>query len=161
MKRRILFLCTGNSARSQIAEALVMLEASDRFEAASAGSKPASRVHPLAIQALGQVGIDWSGREPKGSGAVVEQAWDIVITVCDRAKEACPIFPGRPATAHWGMEDPADVEGTDEEKLRAFARTRDLIWRRIDQLLALPFEKLDRRALERRLGAIASDEAAR
>jgi arsenate reductase len=156
-KRRILFLCTGNSARSQIAEALVATKASDRFDAASAGSKPAAQVNPLAIEALRQVGIDWSGREPKGLGAVETQPWDIVITVCDRAKEACPIFPGRPATAHWGMDDPAEVEGTSEERLRAFILTRQLLARRIDLLLALPLEKLDRLALERRLDGIPTD----
>jgi arsenate reductase len=156
-KRRILFLCTGNSARSQIAEALVAAKGSDRFDAASAGSKRAGRVNPLAIEALRQVGIEWSGREPKGLDAVQEQAWDIVITVCDRAKEACPIFPGRPATAHWGMDDPAEVEGTEDERLRAFVLTRQLLARRIDLLLALPLEKLDRLSLERRLGSIAGE----
>jgi arsenate reductase len=160
-KRRILFLCTGNSARSQIAEALVTHKASDRFEAASAGSKPAPQVNPFAIEVLSEVGIDWSGRSPKSVDAVLGQPWDIVITVCDRAKEACPIFPGRPATAHWGMEDPAEVGGSTEEKRGAFSRTRQLLARRIDLLLALPLEKIDRLSLERRLGAIASDEAAR
>jgi arsenate reductase len=156
-KRRILFLCTGNSARSQIAEALVATKASDRFDAASAGSKPAARVNPLAVEALQQVGIEWSGREPKGLDAVAAQPWDIVITVCDRAKEACPIFPGQPATAHWGMDDPAEVEGTKEERLRAFVLTRQLLGRRIDLLLALPLEKLDRLALEGRLRSIPAD----
>ena len=159
-KRRILFLCTGNSARSQIAEALVATRASDRFDAASAGSKPAARVNPLAVEVLRQVGIDWSGREPKGLDAVGSQPWDVVITVCDRAKEACPIFPGRPATAHWGMEDPAEVGGTEDERLRAFTFTRQLLARRIDLLLALPIEKLDQLSLERQLGSIASDGAA-
>jgi arsenate reductase len=156
-KRRILFLCTGNSARSQIAEALVANKASDRFDAASAGSKPAAQVNPLAVEVLRQVGIDWSGRQPKGLDAVASQRWDIVITVCDRAKEACPIFPGHPATAHWGMDDPAEVEGTNEERLRAFVLTRQLLARRIDLLLALPLEKLDRLSLERRLGSIAGE----
>ena len=160
-KRRILFLCTGNSARSQIAEALVTQKGHERFEAASAGSKPAPRVNPLAIETLRQVGIDWSGRAPKGIDAVADLPWDIVITVCDRAKEACPIFPGRPATAHWGMEDPAEVEGTDAEKRDAFSLTRQLLSRRIDLLLALPVEKLDKLSLERRLGSIASDAAPR
>jgi arsenate reductase len=156
-KRRILFLCTGNSARSQIAEALVATKGSDRFEAASAGSKPAAQVNPLAVEVLRQVGVDWSGREPKGLDSVAGQPWDIVITVCDRAKEACPIFPGRPATAHWGMDDPAEVAGTEEERLRAFTLTRQMLARRVDRLLALPLEKLDRLSLERRLGSIATD----
>jgi arsenate reductase len=156
-RRKILFLCTGNSARSQIAEALVAAKAPDRFDAASAGSKPAARVNPLAIEALRQAGIEWTGREPKGLDAVEGQSWDIVITVCDRAKEACPIFPGQPAAAHWGMDDPAEVEGTKDERLRAFTLTRQILARRIDLLVALPLEKLDRLSLERRLGAIPTD----
>jgi arsenate reductase len=158
-KRRILFLCTGNSARSQIAEALVASKASDRFDAASAGSKPAARVNPLAVEVLGEVGIDWTGREPKGLDAVASERWDIVITVCDRAKDACPVFPGQPASAHWGMGDPAEVEGTREERLSAFTRTRQILARRIDLLLALPLEKLDRLSLERRLDGIPTDAA--
>jgi arsenate reductase len=156
-RRRILFLCTGNSARSQIAEALVATKASDRFDAASAGSKPAARVNPLAVEVLGDVGIDWTGRVPKGLDAVASERWDIVITVCDRAKDACPVFPGQPASAHWGMEDPAEVEGTREERLSAFTRTRQILARRIDLLLALPLEKLDRLSLERRLDGIPID----
>ncbi|MGE0160363.1 MAG: arsenate reductase ArsC [Gemmatimonadales bacterium] len=159
--RRILFLCTGNSARSQIAEALVTHKGSGRFTAASAGSKPASQVHPRAVEVLRQAGIEWIGREPKGLDAVAAASWDIVITVCDRAKESCPIFPGQPATAHWGMEDPAEVEGTEEVKLRAFTRTRQLLARRIDLLLALPIEKLDRLSLERRLRAIPAESDTR
>ncbi len=151
---RILFLCTGNSARSQMAEALISTKGGDRFLAASAGSKPAPRVNPHAVEALRRVGIEWTGREPKGIEDVESEEWDFVITVCDRAKEACPILPGHPVTAHWGMDDPAEVEGTDEEKLEAFVATRDLLARRIDLLLALPLEKCDRLALERRLGSI-------
>jgi arsenate reductase len=158
-RRRILFLCTGNSARSQIAEALVASKASDRFDAASAGSSPAARVNPLAVEVLGDVGIDWTGREPKGLDAVASERWDIVITVCDRAKDACPVFPGQPASAHWGMGDPAEVEGTREERLSAFTRTRQILARRIDLLLALPLEKLDRLSLERRLDGIPTDAA--
>jgi arsenate reductase len=125
-----------------------------RFEPASAGSKPAERVNPQAIEALARVGIDWSGHRPKGIDALASETWDFVITVCDRAKESCPVLPGRPVSAHWGMEDPAEVEGSDADKRRAFERTRQLLGRRLDLMLALPLEKLDRLVLERELADI-------
>jgi protein-tyrosine-phosphatase len=157
--RRVLFLCTGNSARSQIAEALMNQKSRGRFEAHSAGSQPAARVNPLAIEALRQVGIEWSGHVPRSVDGLTEEQWDFVITVCDRAKEACPILPGHPIHAHWGMDDPAAVEGTTAEKDHAFAVARTLIGRRIDLMLALPIEKLERMALEQRLNAIAGQTA--
>lgn len=151
---RILILCTGNSARSQIAEALLTHKAGDRFLAASAGSKPAARVNPNAIRVLAEAGIEWSGKTPKGLEGLEQDRWDYVITVCDRAKEACPIFPGQPIVAHWGMPDPAEVEGNDEVKLRAFRDSFTVLARRIDLLLALPAEKLDRLRLEQRVREI-------
>lgn len=153
---RILILCTGNSARSQIAEALLTRKGADRFQVASAGSRPAGRVNPLAVKVLAEAGIDWSGRSPKGLEGLDREPWDFVITVCDRAKEACPIFPGQPIMAHWGMPDPAEVEGEDETKLRAFRETLMVLNRRIDLLLALPMEKLDRLRLERGVQEIGS-----
>jgi protein-tyrosine-phosphatase len=153
---RILILCTGNSARSQIAEALFTHKAGARFQAASAGSKPAPRVNPYAIQVLKEVGIDWSGRAPKGLEGLEQDQWDFVITVCDRAKEACPIFPGKPVVAHWGMPDPAEIEGTEEAKLRVFRDTLMVLARRIDLFLALPAEKLDRLRLEQRVRDIGA-----
>ena len=154
---RVLFLCTGNSARSQMAEALMNKKAQGRFVAESAGSQPAARVNPFAVQALSDIGIEWSGRTPRSVDGLVDQHWDLVITVCDKAKEACPILPGHPVHAHWGMEDPADVEGSDAEKTRAFTAARALLARRIDLMLALPVEKLQRVSLERRLGEIAAE----
>jgi len=153
---RILILCTGNSARSQIAEALLVHKAAGRFQAASAGSRPAVRVNPLAIRVLAEAGIDWSGRVPKGLEGLEREEWDFVITVCDRAKEACPIFPGTPIMAHWGMPDPAEVEGSEEVRLRAFRDSFAVLSRRIDLLLALPTEKLDRLRLERRVRDIGN-----
>ena len=153
---RILILCTGNSARSQIAEALFTHKAGARFQAASAGSKPAPRVNPYAIQVLKEVGIDWSGRAPKGLEGLGQDQWDFVITVCDRAKEACPIFPGKPVVAHWGMPDPAGMEGTEEAKLRGFRDTLMVLARRIDLFLALPAEKLDHLRLEQRVRDIGA-----
>jgi arsenate reductase len=151
---RVLILCTGNSARSQIAEALINHKGAGRMLAGSAGAQPAPRVNPLAVRVLGEAGIDWHGHAPQGIDAVFGQPWDIVITVCDRAKESCPVFPGQPVTAHWGMPDPAEVQGTDDDKLAAFRDTLHLLGRRIDLLLAIPREKLERYVLEQRVRAI-------
>jgi arsenate reductase len=154
---RVLVLCTGNSARSQIAEALLNRRGKGRVVADSAGTKPAPRVNPYAVRALAEVGIDWSGHAPQGLEPVLEREWDLVITVCDNAKESCPVFPGRTMTAHWGMPDPAEVQGTDEEKLAAFRSTLGLLSRRVDLLLALPAEKLERLALQQRIRDIARE----
>jgi arsenate reductase (thioredoxin) len=153
---RILVLCTGNSARSQIAEALLAAKGKGRFAAASAGSKPAARVNPFAVQVLAEAGIDWTGRTPRGMDGLEREPWDLVITVCDRAKESCPYFPGQPVLAHWGMPDPAEVEGPDEWKLAAFRDTFITLSRRIDLLLAFPLEELERLALERRVRDIGT-----
>jgi arsenate reductase len=152
--RSVLFLCTGNSARSQIAEALMNKKAHGRFVASSAGSRPAPRINPLAVQTLREIGIDWAGHEPRSIDSIIGQKFDFVITVCDNAKEACPILPGHPIHAHWGMEDPAEVQGTDEEKARAFTAARVLLSRRIDLMLALPIEKLEHLMLGGRLREI-------
>jgi arsenate reductase len=138
-----------------MAEALMNRKGHGRFVAESAGSHPAARVNPFAIEALRQAGIEWSGRAPRSVDGLVDQQWDFVITVCDRAKESCPILPGHPIHAHWGMEDPAEVQGTDAEKRQAFLVASQLIARRIDLMLALPTEKLERLALEQRRRAIA------
>lgn len=152
--KRILILCTGNSARSQIAEALLARKGRGRFEVASAGSRPAPQVNPLAVRVLQDAGIDWTGRTPKAIDEVSDQSWDFVITVCDRAREACPIFPGTPILAHWGMPDPAEVTGSEEVRLRAFIDTLTVLNRRIDLFLALPSDKLDRLILEQRVRSI-------
>jgi arsenate reductase len=154
---RVLFLCTGNSARSQMAEALMNAKSQGRFVAESAGSHPAARVNPFAVRALRDIGIEWSGHSPRGVDGLVGQRWDFVITVCDRARESCPILPGHPVHTHWGMEDPAEVDGSDETKTRAFTAARVLLARSIDLMLALPIDKLQRVTLERRLGDIASE----
>lgn len=153
---RVLVLCTGNSARSQIAEALLNRKGRGRFLAESAGSQPATRVNPLAVQALREGGIDWVGHPPRGLDGLETEPWDFVITVCDRAKESCPIFPGQPVLAHWGMPDPAEVEGDEARKLQAFRDAVATLGRRIDLLLALPIEKLERLVLEQRVRAIGS-----
>ena len=153
---RVLILCTGNSARSQIAEALLATKGAGRFAAASAGSRPAERVNPFAVRVLAEAGIDWTGKRPRGMDGLETEQWDFVITVCDRAKESCPYFPGQPVLAHWGMPDPAEVEGSDDVKLAAFRDTLITLGRRIDLLLALPVEKLERLALERRVRDIGT-----
>lgn len=153
-KFRLLFLCTGNSARSQMAEALLNWKGKGRFDAASAGSKPAARVNPYALETLREHGVPWAGHPPRSVDGLEREPWDFVITVCDRAKESCPIFPGQPVLAHWGMADPAEVEGTEANKQKAFRDAFVLLSRRIDLLLELPLTKLDRLALEARVRAI-------
>jgi len=148
---RVLFLCTGNSARSQIAEKILNRKGRGRFVAESAGSHPAAQVNGLAVEALERHGYFWTGGRPRGLEGLVEKDWDFVITVCDRAREACPFFPGQPVVAHWGMPDPAAVTGSNEEKRRAFDDTVLTISRRLDLFLALPIEKLSCLALENRV----------
>ena len=159
---RVLFLCTGNSARSQIAEAVLNRKGHGLFLAESAGSRPATHVNPHAIRVLRESGIDWSGHPPRGLDGLDEVRWDFVITVCDRAKESCPVFPGQPILAHWGMPDPAAVVGDEATIHMAFLDTLTLISRRIDLLLALPVDKVDRLVLEaqvRAIGAIGTSTA--
>jgi arsenate reductase len=133
-KPRVLFVCTHNSARSQMAEAFLRALAGERFEVASAGTE-ATRVHPLAIQTMREVGIDLAGHTSKSLVSFVEQPWDYVITVCDSANERCPVFPGRTTRIHWSFDDPSQVTGTDQERLQAFRRVRDQIHARLHQWL--------------------------
>jgi arsenate reductase len=156
---RILVLCTGNSARSQMAETLFNRLGAGRVRAESAGTYPAPRVNPLAIAALAEAGHPWSGHQPRGLDGLEREPWDFVITVCDKAKESCPIFPGQPMLAHWGMSDPADVEGDEAARRAAFREALLLIRRRVELMLALPLEKLERMALEARVRAIGTGTA--
>ena len=129
MKKRILFLCTHNSARSQMAEGLLRDMAGDRFEVFSAGTEK-TRVHPLAIEAMREVGIDISGHTSKTIGEL-DGPFDVVVTVCDPANESCPLFPGDTQRLHWSFPDPSAVTGSDEERLQAFREVRDEILRRL------------------------------
>ena len=138
MTLRVLFVCTGNSARSQIAEAILNAKGKGRIEATSAGSRPAERVNPYALATLREFGIPWSGHAPRSVEGLEREHWDAVVTVCDRAKESCPIFPGQPMLAHWSVPDPAEVTGDDAAKRAAFRTAFVDLNRRIDLLLALP-----------------------
>jgi protein-tyrosine-phosphatase len=136
---RVLFLCTGNSARSQIAEALLLRKAGGRFFAASAGTEPAPEIHPQTVSALGVAGIDWSGRRPKGIEAVRSESWDVIITTCDESRESCPTFGGQPIYAHWSIPDPAAEVPPNVE--RAFQQAVQAIARRIDLMLAVRLDE--------------------
>lgn len=137
---RVLFICTGNSARSQLAEALLGHIGGADFEAHSAGTEPKG-VNPYTVQVLAELGIDWPNARSKSVTEFLGQPWDYVITVCDRARQACPVFPGEHNALHWGLDDPAEVEGTDEEKIAAFRTTQREVVNRIR-----PFVELARRA---------------
>ncbi len=137
---RVLFVCTGNSARSQIAEALLGRIGGADFEARSAGTEPAG-VNPYTVRVLAGSGIDWSRARSKSVTEFLGEPWDYVITVCDRARQACPVFLGDHDSLHWGLDDPAAVEGTDEVRLAAFQRTEIELVNRIR-----PFVELARRA---------------
>jgi len=134
-KKRVLILCTGNSARSQMAEGLLRQEAGDRFEVFSAGTKP-STVRPEAIAVMSEIGIDISGHRSKSVDEFSGMTLDYVITVCDSAKESCPVFPGATKRLHWPFEDPAPVQGTEEQRRAVFRNVRDQINDRIKLFLS-------------------------
>lgn len=129
-RSRVLFLCTHNSARSQMAEGLLRYLAGDRFEAHSAGME-ATHVRPLAIRAMDEIGVDISGQESKTLECYLREPFDYVITVCDDANEACPFFPGARNRLHWSFEDPSRAEGSEEERLVVFRSVRDQIRDRV------------------------------
>lgn len=128
-KPTVLILCTGNSCRSHLAEGLLRAASKERFVVASAGSKPAGYVHPLAIQVMAEIGIDIASHTSKHMNDFLHQPVETVITVCGNADQACPLFPGQVNRHHWPFEDPAHATGTDAEKLAVFRRVRDEIRR--------------------------------
>jgi len=134
MKKRVLFICTSNSARSQMAEALVNHDLGESFEAYSAGTEP-KPPHPLAIRVLAEIGIDHSAARSKSMDEFADQSFDFVITLCDAANETCPLFFGGVRRAHLGFDDPAGAEGTEEEKLAVFRRVRDEIRAQVEAYL--------------------------
>lgn len=134
MKQRVLILCIGNSARSQMAEGWLCHLAGDHFEVASAGTHPSS-VNPLAIEAMRERGIDISTHRSKSVQEFISQPFDYVITVCDDAAEACPVFPGPAQRIHWSFPDPAAVQGSHDERLAAFRAVRDALETRLEQFI--------------------------
>lgn len=140
-KKRILILCTGNSARSQMAEGLLRHDAGDRFDVFSAGTHP-SQVRPEAIAAMRELGIDISAHRSKGVDEFAGQAFDYVLTVCDHAKESCPVFPGASIMLHRSFEDPAASSASDQERLRLFRRVRDEIRRYLQDFPPAGCDKL-------------------
>lgn len=131
MKRRVLFLCTGNSARSQMAEGLVNRFLGDRWEASSGGTHPAGYVHPLAIQAMAELGIDISGQHSKSVEEFRGRSFDVVITLCDTAAQTCPLWLGPGRAIHLSFPDPAQADGIPMDRLEAFRQVRDAIWERV------------------------------
>lgn len=157
-KFTVLFLCTGNSARSILAESILRKLGSDRFDARSAGSAPRGEVHPMALRALERHGCPTDGLSSKSwddfAGPDAAEI-DIIITVCDNAAgEVCPVWPGHPASAHWGLDDPAAASGTDADIERAFNAAFQALYARIALLTQLHVESLSRLALRTRLAAI-------
>lgn len=153
--KNVLFLCTGNSARSILAEAYLNSAGKGRFRAFSAGTQPAGQVNPLALELLQKNRLDTSGLRSKNWGEFAAPGaprMDFVFTVCDNAAgEACPLWPGQPVSAHWGVDDPAAAEGSLEERQRAFMLAFSALSTRINLFLNLPLEKLDRLELQQRL----------
>ncbi len=151
----VLFLCTGNTARSILAEAYLNAAGRGRFRAFSAGSHPKGHVNPFALEVLQKNRLDTTGLRSKNWSEFAQPGapkMDFVFTVCDNAAaEVCPVWPGQPMTAHWGVEDPATVEGTDEDKRRAFFRTYTHLQSRLNIFANLSLDKLDRLALQKRL----------
>jgi arsenate reductase (thioredoxin) len=157
--QKILFLCTGNSARSIFAEFFMNKISLGRFKASSAGSQPASSVNPFALRVLRQMySMDASSARSKSWHEFKDVQFDFVITVCDSARESCPIFPGQPIVAHWGIPDPALVSGSDAEKFRHFRNAALQIQRRIELFCALPIESLERLKLTRLVQEIGDNE---
>lgn len=159
----VLFLCTGNSARSIMAEALLNRFGQGRFHAFSAGSMPTGQVNPLALEILKRQGLPTDNLRSKSWEEFSQPGapeLDFVFTVCDRAAaEVCPVWPGQPMTAHWGVPDPVAVEGSDVERLQAFRDTFRLLGNRIQIFVSLPFRSLDNIKLQKSLDAIGRDQA--
>ena len=134
-KQKVLFVCTGNSCRSQMAEGILRHYGKDKFEVFSAELEP-SYVHPLAIKAMAESGIDLTGQHSKTVNELLEEEFSYVITVCDSAKERCPVFPGKYKAIHWSIEDPASAEGTETERMKDFRRVCQDILERINHFIS-------------------------
>ena len=159
----VLFVCTGNSARSILAEGMLTHLGDGHFKAFSAGSQPTGTVNPFAISTLRQLRVPADGFRSKSWGEFAlpgAPKLDFVLTVCDNAAgEVCPVWPGQPMTAHWGVPDPAAVQGSDEQKAKAFMDTAILLKRRIQLMLSLPMEKLEGLSLQHEMNRIGTTKA--
>lgn len=153
-----LFICTGNSARSILAEGLLNGLGKGRFHAYSAGSHPKGEVHPFALSTLERLGMATQGYRSKSWDEFTQPnapQFDFIFTVCDNAAgEVCPVWPGKPMSAHWGVPDPAALEGTDQEKMKAFQEAAIVLKRRIELFLSLPIARLDAMSLQQELHSI-------
>ena len=136
-KVRVLILCTGNSARSQMAEGILRKMAGGLAEVHSAGIRPAREIHPLAQRTMEEKGVDLSGQYPKNVAQYAGQNFDMIITVCDHAKEHCPFFPGQARRLHWSLDDPAQKEGAEGERLAAFRKTAAELTSRLQEIMPL------------------------
>ncbi|WP_338878697.1 arsenate reductase ArsC [Achromobacter veterisilvae] len=158
----VLFLCTGNSARSILAEGLLRGLGGERFQAFSAGSTPNGEVHPLALATLSAFSLPTDGYRSKSwdeFAAPAAPKMDFIITVCDNAAgEVCPVWPGQPMTAHWGIPDPAACEGTEEERRKAFQDAARVLKRRLELFLSLPIDRLDAMSLQTELRGIGKTQ---
>jgi arsenate reductase len=142
-KKRVLFLCTGNSCRSQMAEGALRELAGDHFEAASAGVTP-TRINPMAVRVMAEIGVDISKQRSKSVVEMMDEQFDDVITVCDNARESCPIFPGASSKLHWSFDDPASAEGAEDDRLEVFRRVRDEIVSSIRKFVVNPVGSIDK-----------------
>lgn len=160
----VLFLCTHNSARSIIAESIINFLGRGKFKGFSAGSQPSGEIHPFALDLLKRLNYDTRNLSSKSweeFASADAPPLDFVLTVCDdAAKETCPIWPGQPMTVHWGLPDPSSAEGTEAERRHAFADAHRMLYQRISIFVNLPFEELDKLALQKRLDDIGRTETA-
>lgn len=157
-KFKVLFLCTGNSARSILGEYIIKKIGKDRFESFSAGSNPIGKVHPLAIQVLKEIyEINASDARSKSFREFQDVPLDFIITVCDNARESCPTWPKGTITAHWGVKDPADFEGSEADQFRVFKDVAAILKRRIELFSSLPFSSLDSMSLQKLTREIGQD----
>ncbi len=158
--KRVLFLCTENSARSQIAEAVLNAKGKGQFVSYSAGSRPASDISPYARLIMEEIGEDASNYVPKSAEKFLDQEFDFIITLCDKMKNECPVMSNNAIYVHWGISDPKDFKGTEEEVMKQFRRIRNELVSRINLLLSLPIDKLDNVSLKKKLSEIIDTDSA-
>lgn len=159
MEKKVLFLCTQNSARSQIAEAILNTKGNGEFIAYSAGSCPSECIDPYAQKVMEEIGLDLSRYKPKSIQQFLEDEFDFVITLCDKMKDECPSISKDSINVHWSIPDPRDFYGSEEEKLKYFKKIRNQLIRRINLLMSIPTEKLDKSTIKQRLSEIIDEDS--